>query len=64
MRLFRNITAIAGLALVFSAAGYDQMYVEAGQTPPASVIPTLICGLVLLIPMAFRIVGMIKEDGR
>ena len=49
----RKITAIIGGALVFGAAGTDQMYTEMRQMPPDYLWIVLIVGLVLLLPALF-----------
>ena len=62
MRFFRKITASVGAMLLFGAAGTDEMYVEMGQTPPSIVTAFIIVGLILLIPMALRLIGMAKTS--
>ena len=45
----RKLTAILGSIFVFGAAGTDDMYLSAGQTPPESNWLIYFVGIALLI---------------
>ena len=64
MRLFRNITAALGALILFSVAGYDQRITDVGQASDMDYGWLIVVGVILLIPMALRLYGMMKEDGR
>ena len=53
-RLFRIVTAAAGLFMLFGAAGTDQMYADVGAMPPESVGAMVAWGFVLMIPSALH----------
>lgn len=53
-KLFRIVTATAGILCLLSAAGTDQMYTSVGQMPPESVDKLVAWGFILLIPMALH----------
>ncbi len=57
-KLFRIITAAAGVLCIFGAAGTDQMYSNMRQMPPDSVGTMITWGFILLIP---SILHLIKE---
>ena len=54
-RMFRILTAIAGMVCLFGAAGTDEMYTNMRQMPPESIENLLVIGLILLIPTAWHI---------
>ena len=49
MNFFRTLSAITGIVLIVGAAGTDERFVEAGQTPPEGIEQMVLIGLALLL---------------
>lgn len=64
-KIIRNLLAIAGAIMIFSAISTSDYYVvELGQAEPTSVWKNLIIGVVMTLPVVLSAVCELYKEGK
>lgn len=64
-KIIRNLSAIAGLILIFGSVSTSDYYVvELGRTAPSYCDRNLIIGIVLILPMIIHLLVEMYKEGR
>lgn len=57
-RIVRPLMAAIGGALIFGAVGRSDYYIlELGQQEPKSVVPTIVIGILLMVPTVIHLIN-------
>ena len=64
-KIIRNLLAIAGAIMIFSAISTSDYYVvELGQAEPTSVWKNLIIGVMMMLPVVLSAVCELYKEGK
>lgn len=64
-KIFRNLSAIAGLILLYCTVSTSDYYVmELGQAEPSYIKTHLILGVLLLVPLILHVLWDMYKEGQ